>query len=419
MIREIDAVLLLDGRQSIEQLLAFTRQPDRESALQALAEGIQANPLWHKLNGARLVIRPWPDPLVAVFGDFSTKQRVLLADLAAQLHEVLTHHRYVDYPAAEQAAGRLATALRLRFGQEALSRFRYTAIPRGGWIVLGMLSYLLNLRPDQIGVPGESEREDSEQWVVVDDCALSGVRFQQFLQDWDLSGVIFCPLFAPRALCQAIERTEPRVEACINAEDLSDVAPQRFGDAYPQWLDERERQMGGDGYWNGIAEYIAFTWCEPETKYWDAEAGCFEAGWNVLPPSLCLKRRTQASSQRNRRNGRARGLVRGLVREQAWETIERQAVGPGPLKADDRALWASFGDALAVARFPMEPVEPATCFEFDSVAADMWRALLATGSRQGALSLLLDNYAVAPEVLRRDLASLVVELEESGILIHR
>jgi hypothetical protein len=415
MQKGIDAVLLLDGRGLVEQLLAFTRQSDRESALQALVEGIQANPLWHKLNGARLATRAGPDPLVAVFGDFSTKQRVLLADLAAQLNEVLTHHRYVDYSAAEQTAERLATALRLRFGQEVLSRLRYTAIPRGGWIVLGMLSYLLDLRPDQIGVPGGSEREDSERWVVVDDCALSGVRFQQFLQCWNLSSVIFCPLFAPRELCRAIERAEPRVEACINAEDLRDVAPQRFGEAYRQWLDERERQMGGDGYWNGIAEYVAFAWCEPETKYWDAEAGCFKAGWNVLPPSLCLKRRTQASSQRNRRNGRARGLERG----QAWEPIERQAAEPGPLRADGRVLWASFDASLVVARFPKEAGETAACFELDSIAADMWRALLATGTLKGALSLLLDNYAVAPEVLRRDLASLVVELEESGIMIHR
>ncbi|MEQ4538508.1 MAG: PqqD family protein [Billgrantia sp.] len=418
MINEIDAVLLLDGRRSIEQLLAFTRQPDRESALQALAEGIQANPLWHKLDGARLVIRAWPHPLVAAFGDFSTQQRLLLADLAAQLHEVIPHHRYVDYAAAEQAAERLATALRLRFGQEALSRFHYTAIPRGGWIVLGMLSYLLNLHPEQIGVPGPSGHDSQETWVVVDDCALSGVRFQQFLQRWNLPVVIFCPLFAPRELCLAIERAEPRVEACINAEDLEDVAPVRFGEAYPQWLDERERQMAGDGYWNGIAEYIAFAWCEPETKYWDVEAGCFKAGWNVLPPSLCLKRRMQASSQRSRRNGRARGLARGSARGQAWETIDRQAVGPGPLRADGRVLWASFDASLVVARFPQEAGEPAACFELDSIAADMWRALLATGTLKGALSLLLDNYAVAPEVLRQDLASLVAEFEDGGIMVQ-
>ncbi|MFQ3788169.1 PqqD family protein [Halomonas sp. A29] len=406
----VDAVLLFDGRRLVEQLLAFTRQTDREAALKALAEGIQANPLWYQLHGARLVTRAWPDPLVVVFGQFSPEQHARLADLAAQLNEVLAHHRYVDYPAAEQAAERLATALRLRFGQEALARFRYTAIPRGGWIVLGMLSYLLNLRPDQIGIPGESGLEGSASWVVVDDCALSGVRFQQFLQYWDVPAVIFCPLFAPRELCRAIERIEPRVEACINAEDLKDVAPQRFGEAYPQWLDERERQMGGDGYWSGIAEYIAFAWCEPETKYWNAEAGRFEAGWNILPPALCLKRRMLALSQRRRRNGRARG--------KASEVIERQAMGLGSLKIDDRVLWTSYDASLAVARFPTEGAERATCFQLDPTAADMWRALLTTGSLKGALSMLLDSYAVAPDILRRDLALLVADLEENGIMTH-
>ncbi|MCE8034667.1 PqqD family protein [Halomonas sp. MCCC 1A11057] len=409
--RGIDAVLLLDGREAIEPLLAFTQQPDRESALRALGEGIQANPLWVRMKGARLVARAWPEPMVAAFGHFSGEQQALLADLAVQLHEMLEHHRYIDYPAAEQAVERLATVLRARFGEDALSHFRYTAIPRGGWIVLGMLSYLLDLRPDRIGVPGMAERGESQPWVVVDDCALSGVRFQQFLQRCDTPAVIFCPLFAPRELCRAIERVESRVLACLNAEDLRDVAPEWFGEAYPRWLRERRERIGGDAYWCGIAEYVAFAWCEPETKYWDAGTGRFEAGWNAWPPSLCLKRRVQAAQLRAESAGLAEG--------EALAGIALQAAESGPLRSADRVLWVPIGESIAVAHFPEAAAESAPCFQLDPTAADMWRALLKTGSREGAISVLLEDYAVAPEALRQDLASLVVELEDIGVLVRQ
>ncbi|MGL6214467.1 PqqD family protein [Billgrantia desiderata] len=413
MDRGIDAVLLLDGRESVEQLLAFTRQPDRESALRALGEGIQANPLWVRMKGARLAARAWPEPMVAAFGHFSGKQKSLLADLAAQLREVLEHHRYIDYPAAELAVERLATALRARFGEDALSRFRYTAIPRGGWIVLGMLSYLLDLRPDQIGVPvpGMAESGESQPWVVVDDCALSGVRFQQFLQRCDTPAVIFCPLFAPRELCRAIERVEPRVLACLNAEDLRDVAPNWFGATYSRWLTERREQIGEEAYWCGIAEYVAFAWCEPEAKYWDAKAGRFQAGWNAWPPSLCLKRRVQAE--------RLRAEAAGPAEEgRAQVGIVLQAAEPGPLKSAARVLGVPIGESVAVAHFPQAAAGSAPCFQLDSTAADMWRALLESGSLEGAISLLLEEYAVAPEALRRDLAALVAELDDIGVLVR-
>ncbi|MDI5934206.1 PqqD family protein [Halomonas kalidii] len=409
--RVVDAIALLDGRHGLERLLAFTRQTDGVAALGALAEGIQANRLWHEMGDVRLAGRCHPDPLLAVFGSFSPAQRMLLQDLAAQLDEILTTHRYVDYHEAERAAERLADALTRRFGDDDLSRFHYTAIPRGGWIVLGMLSYLLDLRPDQLLAPNEAgplRCPGDGRLVVVDDCALSGLRFQQFLRECDASRVIFCPLYANPELCRAIERDEPGVEACIRAEDLQDVAPQRFGEAYPRWLHERRARIGDSGYWCGIAEYIAFAWCEPQTKYWNAEAERFEAGWNVLPPDLCLKRRITAS--RLNSTGTESG-------ERGWGTLPHE--GAGWRHAADRVLWAEVDSAIALACMPVGSSRSMPCFRLEGTAADMWRTLLELGTPEAAESALMDRYAVDPATLRADLARFMSDLEDRGILTRR
>lgn len=400
-----DAVLLLDDRHGIEQLLAFTRQADTVAALQALGEGIFANRLWDELGNAKLVARAFPEPLLAIFGNFTSAERVQLSDLAAQLNEVIGKHRYIDYPTAEIYAERLAQKLMGRFGGEALSHFQFTGIPRGGGIALGMLAYLLDLHPDQIISGSSASTKNGDTLVVVDDCALSGVRFQQFLEKVTFSRVVFCPLFATPELCRAIEQAEPRIEACINAEDLHDVAPARFDEAYSQWCAERKKLMGQYGYWAGITEYIAFAWCEPQTKYWSQSTERFEPGWNVLPPNLSLKRRVLAAKLKRERGDAGR---------QAQLTL--QPDGPGPLTAANRVLWTEIGSAIAVAHMPQGALQTTPCFRLEGTAADMWRSMLEYGSLEAAEASLLRRYDVEPAILRYDLATFVSDLESHGIL---
>ncbi|APX92767.1 hypothetical protein BWR19_07390 [Halomonas sp. 1513] len=406
MHRHLDAYLLLDVREGVEQLLSFTQCADSHSALAALVTGLEANELWREFGDMRLVARASPAPLLAAFGHFTPHQTMLLENLSAELNDVIHCHRHVGYAEAEAAAGALAAQLISRFGRDGLNGFRFTAIPRGGWIVLGMLSYCLGLRHDQIGVPGDPLDEEARQtWVIVDDCALSGLRFRQFLTRHDLRSVIFCPLFAPAGLCAAIQRAEPGVEACLNAVDLRDVAPQRFGDAYPQWLDQRRERVGGAGCWLGIPEFVAFAWCEPQSKYWDAEAGCYRASWNLLPPSLSLNRKHAAQP----RGGQA----------EAGELAVLLAPGDGAIQVGPRVLWADVDGAVALARFPGEPDTSAPCFRLEGASADMWRCVLECGTLAGAEARMLQRYAVDPPTLGEDLAVFVAELENNGLLVQR
>ena len=286
------AVLLFDGADAnkSEQLKGYMRSDSTSKAIMQLMESIRANSLWYEMQEAYLVGRAFPQPMLAVFGHFTFYELGRWRDLATLINEGIRFHRYIDYAETEAATQRLANNLMARYGRDALSHFQFTAIPRGGVIVLGILSYLLDLRPDQI-VVGSDVRTDGGAMVVIDDCSLSGLRFQQFLEHVTAERVVFCPLCAVPDLCRNIEQCEPRVEACFSAIDLRDLGVERLGNAYPGWRSEQRRLMGGNGYWVGIPEPASFAWSEPQTLFWNTDRKKFDASWNLMPPSLCLKRR--------------------------------------------------------------------------------------------------------------------------------
>ncbi len=401
----VDGLLLLDFQNGPQPLLDFTRCADPLQALRILGETITANPLWAGLQPAVLAGRVHPYPLLAAFGSFSPTQRRLLQNLSEQLRELLAGFRYVDYGAAEKSVERLAERLIERFGPEELSRYRYRAMPRGGLFVLGMLSYLLGLRREQVDSGAELADAEGATVVVVDDCALSGLRFQQYLADSGADRVVFCPLFAPAELCRAIEGAEARVAACINGEDLRDLAPEQFGSAYQRWRAERRQLTGDQGYWIGRPEYVAFAWSEPQTNYWNAAEDRFEAGWSLLPRHLCLKHRSLARS--------VPGAAEGAPATVAGAVI---CTASGPLRPPARVLWTEWNGEVAVACMPTDPAQPTDCLRLGGSAASMWRAVIGCGRIDAAADALLQDYDVEPERLKRDLASFVANLQDGGIL---
>ncbi len=394
----LDVVVLLDCIDGEASLLEFTREPDVENAVASLGESIVANPSWDTFKTIHLLARVEPYPLLAAIGEFSNSERRRLQDLAAMLQFSLRSFRYLDYRAAERVATRLAARLLKRLGAERLARATFTAIPRGGLLVLGMLAYLLDLRPEQLHHdPGVA----CETLVVVDDCALSGVRFREFVQHVSAQTVVFSPLVAPEGLCLAIERSEPKLEACVCGDYLQDLAPERFGREYSAWCETRREQQGVDPYWVGIPEYVAFAWNEPQTKYWNPEASRFEPGWNVVPPRICLKRR-------------------GSEANAAPLKVCRASVGC--IYPADRVLWAevnSDGDEVTVlVRIPPDASEAPQWYHLDRNTAVCWSALIRDGSVEGAAAELRERYDVEPEVLRNDLAEFVSDLTRNGILRH-
>nr|WP_163503620.1 hypothetical protein [Halomonas socia] len=195
----MDSVLLWDGREKSSQLLAFMRERAVETALSSLLSAIASDPLWEQLAGVRLVARAHPVPLIAAFGRFTPFERARLQNLSMLLVEAVDNYRYVDYQEAERLSACLAQRLLQRFSRDEISTFHFTAIPRGGHIVLGMLAYALDLEPWQLcDIDSALNERQPAAVVIVDDCAISGVRLQQYLRRANGQDVVFASLLAPR-----------------------------------------------------------------------------------------------------------------------------------------------------------------------------------------------------------------------------
>lgn len=358
-----------------------------ESGFLTLAKAFASSPLWKQLPRSVMVVRHRPQPALAIVGYFDDVGESRVRGLYTNLGAVLARLVYVDYPTVEKHCERLALELDERFGAE-LSRFCFAGIPRGGLIVLGMLAYMLDLRRDQLEPPYSPD----VPLVVVDDCAFTGVRFRECLERTDVQSIVFATLFSHPALRSAIEATEPRVTACISAQDLHDHAPDRFGEEYQSWLSRWKARSGERCYWIGQPDHVCFPWSEPDITFWNPTTNEEEGGWRVVPPEYCLKNRP-------------------MEREGVSNRIQLQPSGKGPLSPAPSVLTAELEGELIVADGASEE-----SFVLNGVAADLWRAIVTNGSREGAIRSLADSYDVDHERLRADFEPFIDDLLRRGLL---
>lgn len=360
---------------------------DTNARLHALASALSISPLWAEMPGATLIVRTAPEPLLGVVGCFDEADRVRLGALRWQLEYVLPRLRYVSYAQAEEDCERLAARLVKRFGQDELRDFRFAAIPRGGFIVLGMLAYILGLRRSELEPPHLPDAP----LVVVDDCTLSGVRFGQFLERIENPLVIFAHLYSPPELRQAIEVREPGRVTCLSARDLRDHAPENLGEEYPAWRKRWLQRMGRHGYWVGQYEQVCFAWNEPDVGFWNPVTEREETGWRFVPPQLCLKNRPASGAKPI--------------------TVEAQPQGKGPLRPSSRVLFGEFEGQVVVGNLETEE-----SFVLEDVGVDIWQAVVEHGDLDAAADALLESYEVDGATLRADLRGFVEDLLSRGLL---
>jgi hypothetical protein len=353
-----------------------------------LARGLSTSPAWKATPDATLVVRQSSRPALGVVGRFDSAAKARLATLGPQLAAGLSCLRYVSYTQAEEDVQRLATVLIERFGREELRRFRFTAMPRGGFVVLGMLSYALGLRHAQLEPPYPQD----VPLVVVDDCAISGYRFNQVLARYGSHQVVFAHLYSHPELRAAIEVRRPQVISCLGARDLYDHAPERYGDEYGAWREQWESRLGDDiGYWLGQPGHLCFSWNEPDVTMWNPTTEKMERGWRIVPPELCLK------------NG-------GVHTVEAL-TVQVQPEGAGPLRPSEEVIFGEFEEKIVVGN-----TETRASFTLTGVAADMWRCVVEHGNLDEAVASLLREYEVDPSTLRADLQAFVESLLAQDLL---
>ncbi len=367
---------------------------ETDERLLALARGLASSPAWAAMRDAIIVVRTDPPAGLAVLGNLTDEDVSRLQMLPGQLRQGLKRLRHVDYSTVEADCEALGEKLIGRFGRTAVSAMTFTSIPRGGLIVLGMLSYVLGLRREQLSMsrPGPGGRA-----VVVDDCALTGHRFGEYLQghpalaDGPVGSVIFAHLYSHPSLRRAIETREERVVAVLAAQDLHDHGPELMGNEYAAWRDRWMARANGRCYWVGRPDRISFPWSEPDLAVWNPRRQREEPGWRVAPPERCLKNRFGS--------------------EEGQERIQVQRTANGPVRPARRTFFGTLGDAVVVANLESREV-----VRLPGVAGEMWEHLMATGDPVKVASILGRQYDAAEAELREDVQDLIRDLGDRGIL---
>ena len=307
-----------------------------------------------------------------------------LRQLAVVLERARSAVRFVDYRQAESDCAQLAEELLATIPKGDLAAMHFVGAPRGGLVVLGILSYLLRLEPRQLRPPAEPDTPV----VLVDDCALTGARIHRELRLLGERPVTVALLYAHPDLRRAVVEREARVGHCLAARDLAD----RARDLYPdpedrrRWREQWSQRLGDERYWLGLADYVCFAWSEPERLLWNPVTGIVEDGWRFLSAERCLKNRMVA------------GLPPIAARPRRW-------------RVDPSVVVGTFEDGVLLYRGRDDEV-----FRLEGVAARMWHALAAWGNRRDVLDHLRTEYEVDIARLGADLDRFVESLLAGGLL---
>lgn len=355
--------------------------------MEALGEAIRSSSGRTMPVGGVLVLRPSPEPMLALLGGCDQVEQEWFAAQVENVAVSAKRLRYVTYAQAERDCVRLAAALLGRCGAHELKQWTFTAIPRGGLIVLGMLAYILGLERSQLQEP----KSGGAPLVVVDDCCLTGARFGRFLKRREERRVIFAHLYSHPDLRAAIVEKEPKVADCIAAHDLHDYALEGVGDELHAWRERWSQRLEGPRYWIGQTEHVCFAWSEPARLVWNPVSQEVVRGWNLLPPSLCLGNRPAPGSK--------------LI------DVQIQPSGRGPLKPSHSAIFAEVEGQILAGN-----LETRDTLALQDVAADMWKAIVEWGNLDDVADALLEAYDVQEEVLRADLERFVQDLLDRGLL---
>lgn len=345
-----------------------------DNPLPALARAIACSQGWPSDCGAVIVVWPSPKPALAVLGRFREPEQSWLRGQIQTVHQACGALRFVDQERVAEDCRTLADNLRTILGDEGLASAVFTAIPQGGLVVLNLLADFLGLTTGQMNPPFPPDRP----LVIVDDCTLSGARFFQFLRKIEHPSVIFATLYAHPELRAAIIRREPRVAACLSAQDLGGQQIAETG-------------ATEDFYWSGNTEALCFPWNEPDRTFWNPAAQRWDLAWRIVPPELCLKNRPAPGTQPI--------------------PVQIRPEGLGPLRPSERALFAEIEGGIALFN-----LVTGQGFSLGGIGSDLWKALVRLGDLDAAVAELSREYDAPEETVRADARRFTDDLLSRGLL---
>ena len=409
----IEARLLrLDASPSLLDGFRTAGHPDPPLGI---AEALVRSPPASRMPGVAAAFRANPEPLLVLAGPMDTAARRRMTALEGLLHEAESRIRLLSWRDVEDACASLAVAVREHLPAGS-PHPHVRAVPRGGLIVTGLLTYALGIPASRIGwdsgaPPGESvlpgagtettdhdgphQSDPTAPILVVDDVALSGVRLREVLGALPAHRrIVIATLASHPELRAAVVEAEPQVDAFVSGLDLKDHGPRLLGEADGAWR-ETWLERNPDRYHTALLDMIVFPWSEPPLRLWNEEEGKLEEGWRVAPPELCFRTRHTPPAI-------------PLQHVDDLPGMERLLPHVVPLDLDDRTLL------LGVDTGDQDGSPPSVALRW--TAREIWR-LWMPGGRDAAVAGMRERYPeVEPNRIQRDVDALLAQLSDAGII---
>ncbi|MDC7221504.1 MAG: hypothetical protein PQJ59_16340 [Spirochaetales bacterium] len=268
-------------------LLSLTRCSKGGEALFYISRALSLDP---RLASMKFIVRESEEGTSTLYALTQAKEEELLTNLSRQLAWADKQSRFISYKEAEGLTEKLAAKLKREFGKEELDQFFYSPIPRGGHIVMGMLSYCLGLPKSALHPPSSDLKRPV---VYVDDCLISGLRSSEYMNKKGAESIL-AVLLAPKGVCE-MSRHKELDFSCFAGDELDDLAPLLLKEDYEPWKERSKKR--GTPLWVGMTEYFAFEWSEPENSFFNDKTALMEPGFDLLPPEQCLNTRHSTSTE--------------------------------------------------------------------------------------------------------------------------
>jgi hypothetical protein len=355
--------------------------------LRYTAQAIQLHSVWQDLPQGLFIVRCHPTPLIAVMGTLSKKSFIQLKLQPSIINDACSRLRYLSYTEVVTACEQLAAQLLKALGAQKLRECRFCGIPRGGFIVLGMLSYALGLRSEQLQPP----YPEDTPLVIVDDCALSGSRYAQAIRQYPNHKLILAPLYAHPTLRAAMVEAHSQVLMCLSGEDLMDHGEEVMGEQYQPWQTQNQKRLAGKRYWLGLPDYICFPWNEPDHLLWNPITETLEKSWPIVPPDYCLKNR--------------------LLPHNPAIDIQVQPQAMGWLQPNESIVFGELKGHILIGH-----LETGETFGLSDRSIPYWQVLRTTQSFEEAISVLSNSTQLPELTLRQELKTFMDQLIDQEIL---
>jgi hypothetical protein len=385
-----DAFVVRPGRpDDAGGVLATLKRAGHERPATALARALASSPPARTLPGVVVAVRERPVPLIVFHGAVDEAGRARLAEIPGLLEEAGIRLRPFSWHDVHEAVHRLADDLRHRLDPDELARCALVGIPRGGLVVAGLLAYALGIPRERVGAPPD---DPERPLLLVDDCALSGVRLRSELARHRRPGatrrIALAVLCSHPALRARLLTGEAQVVAFASGADLHDHGPALLGTSLAEWRETWMRRVPGR-YHAAPLDLVAFPWSEPEMRFWNPVTRTVEPGWRLMPPVFP--------------GGSGPGDALPLQ-------IADEHPGIGRLAAEVVPVDLPGATVLVDARARRSTRLPGT-------AAEIWRHWMRAGL-DGAVRAVAEDYAIPESRAASDLRVLLDGLAGKGLLAH-